>query len=141
MMVSAAAATHDEATGIDPTTSALIASGAALFGFCLATIRDWFRERRDRQRRQLGALKNLQREVNNNRRACSSNLTMLAVEKEELEARASKGHMTPLDRLEEGAWSLAFLDLPSDLLTDEDLMSRLDVSRGLDEKRSFRECR
>jgi hypothetical protein len=118
-------------SGIDPTTSALIAVGAALFAFCLATARDLWRERRERRRRQRAALRNFCREMSNNRRACSSNLMMLAVEKNDLEERRNKGHMTPLDRLETGAWSLAFLDLPSTLLKDEDLLGRVETMVGI----------
>jgi hypothetical protein len=119
------------AAGIDPTASAAVAVGAAFFGFCLATARDLLRERRERQHRQRAALRNLCREMSNNRGTCSSNLTMLAVEKGSLEARESMGNVNPLDRLEEGAWSLAYLDFPSRLIEDEDLLRRLEVLVGL----------
>lgn len=122
---------HSVTSGVDPTTSALIAVGAALFAFGLATARDLWRERRERRRRQRAALRNFYREMSSNRRACATNLMMLAIEKKDLEERKSKGHMTPLDRLETSAWSLAFLDLPSTLIRDEDLLGRLETMVGI----------
>jgi hypothetical protein len=96
-------------------------------GFGLAVAWDIFKARRDRGRRQHSALRNLCREMAGNRRVCSSNLTMLGVEERDRAKRESKGHLNPLERLETGAWSLAYLDLPSALVSDEDLVNRLEV--------------
>lgn len=96
-------------------------------GFLLAVSWDVFKARRDRGQRQRSALKNLCREMAGNRKVCSSNLTMLAVEERDIAKRESMGHLNPLERLETGAWSLAYLDLPSALVSDDDLVNRLEV--------------
>lgn len=96
-------------------------------GFGLAVAWDIFKARRDRGRRQRSALKNLCREMAGNRKVCSSNLTMLGVEERDIAKHESKGHLNPLERLETGAWSLAYLDLPSALVSDDDLVNRLEV--------------
>lgn len=96
-------------------------------GFLLATVRDWIRNRRDRRRRQQGALLNFIREIDGNRQSCSSNLMLLKTEKNALKAMESKGYVNALDRLEEGAWSLARLDLPTWLVVDSDLLGRIET--------------
>jgi hypothetical protein len=108
-------------------TSAAIAAGATLFGFVLATARDLLGEHLERKRRRRAALRGFQREMASNRAACSSNLMMLNVEKDQLENRQSLGHVNPLDRLETGAWRITYPDLPSRLISNEDLLSRLQV--------------
>ena len=115
----------------DPVISALVAAGAALLGFLLATIRDWVRNRRDRRRRQQAALLNFFREIEGNRQSCSSNLMLLKTEKNALKAKESKGYVNALDRLEEGAWSLARLDLPTWLVVDGDLLGRIETQLSI----------
>lgn len=55
---------------------------------------------------------------------------LLKTEQGPLEEGKSKGLVNPLDRLEEGAWPLARLDLPIALLRDTDLLSRIEVHVG-----------
>jgi hypothetical protein len=111
----------------EPAVNALVAAAAALFGFALATARDLLRERRDRHRRQQAAMRNFCREMAGNQKICGSNLMLLKTEKGPIEEGKSKGLVTPLERLENGAWPLARLDLPSALLADADLLGRLEV--------------
>jgi hypothetical protein len=104
-----------------------IAIGATLLGFALATARDLFRDRRDRNRRQRAALHNLSRELESNHRSCSSNLMLLKTESKELAKGQSKGYVNPLERLEVGAWPLVRLDMPLSLLADADLLGRIET--------------
>jgi hypothetical protein len=104
-----------------------IAIGATLLGFVLATGSDLFRDRRDRNRRQQAALSNLSRELEGNRRSCSSNLMLLKTEAKDLAGGQSKGYVNSLDRLEVGAWPLVRLDMSLSLLADADLLGRIET--------------
>jgi len=106
----------------------LLTGGAvAILAFGMATAREVFVRRRDSSRRQKLGLGAFEREMTANREASGNNLTLIAVEKRDLESGAAKALLNPLSRLESGAWPLARVDLPTALLEDEDLVSRLQI--------------
>lgn len=113
-------------------SASLLPGGAiALFSFALAVLWDVLKSKRDRQQRQRAALQNFYRELASNRKICGSNLMLLKTEQGPLGEGKSKGLVNPLDRLEEGAWPIARLDLPIKLLRDTDLLSRIEVYTGI----------
>lgn len=106
----------------------LLTGGAvAILAFGMATAREVFVRRRDSGRRQMLGLAAFEREMIANRDASGNNLTLIAVEKRDLETGSAKGLLNPLSGLESGAWPVARVELPTALLEDEDLVRRLQI--------------
>ena len=106
----------------------LVAGGAvALMAFGLAVIWDFAKFRRERHARRLAALTGFVEEMSANYDAAENNLTLLAVERRDIAAGKIKGLLNSLSPLEVGAWSIARLDLPRELLADHDLVRRFQI--------------
>lgn len=116
----------------------LTGAAIALLAFGMATAREVFVRRRDSSRRQKLGLRTFEREMTANREASGNNLTLIAVEKQDLESGSAKALLNPLSRLESGAWPVARVDLPTALLEDEDLVTRLQIiNRNTDDINSL----
>jgi len=77
-----------------------------------------------------------------NREACGNNLTLIAVERRDLETGSAKALLNPLSRLESGAWLVARVELPTQILEDADLLRRLQIiSRNTDDINSLIQSR
>lgn len=108
--------------------SGLVAGGVvALLAFALAVLWDLLKFRRDRGARQKSALAGYKEEMTANREAAGNSLTLIAVEDRDLAGRSAKALLNPLSSLETGAWTVARLDLPNELLEDHDLVRRLQI--------------
>ncbi len=129
----------------DPVTSGAIAAGAALLGVIVGAGMDLMRGRIERRRRQRATLRNFRRELDANRRSCSSNLMLLKTEDNDLKESRNLGHTNALERMLEGAWALAFLDLPGRLVSNTDLLHEIEtllascrrINANLDARESF----
>lgn len=108
--------------------SGLLAGGTvALLAFGLAVLWDLIKFRRDRGARRKAALAGYREEMAANRDAAGNNLTLIAVEDQDLAEGTAKALVNPLSSLETGAWTIARLDLPKELLEDYDLLRRLQI--------------
>lgn len=110
--------------------SALL-SGGAIALFSVGLTARWERRRRQREHRerQRLALKAFREEMVANRSACASNLTMLNVEERDFDQGAGP-MVNSLSPLESGAWPMARVDLPTELLADDALVRELRVIAG-----------
>jgi hypothetical protein len=107
--------------------SGAVAAGAALLGVAAGAGISFARDRRERNRRQLAAIRNFRRELEANRRSCSSNLTLLKTEDRDLREGRGLGHTNSLQPMLEGAWTLVFLDLPGWMLSDTGFLSDVET--------------
>lgn len=115
----------------NPVASAAIAAGAALVGVLVGAGIDLMRGRRERRRRQRAALRNFRRELAANKRSCSSNLMLLKTEAKDLKDDHNRGRVNSLERIQTEAWTLAFLDLPTQVLSDADLLGEIETLQAI----------
>jgi hypothetical protein len=108
-------------------TSILAGGIVALFSFVLATWREERRLRVEQQQRRRLALVSFAKEMEANRRLCGSIRNSLGMEAKQLEKGNNQGFLNPITQIETGAWTLARVDLPTDLLKDSDLLRRLEI--------------
>jgi hypothetical protein len=114
----------------------------ALLSFGLAVLWDSYKHRRDQRGRQQAGLVGFNEEMLGNHRAAENTLNLLGHERHSRQKQEIKALINPLSQLEHGAWPIARVDLPSELLADYDLMQRLrQVNRNTIEINSLIESR
>jgi hypothetical protein len=104
---------------------AVTAAGIALATFVVASARDEYKNRRDRRGRQRAVLLGYKEEMLANYSAAENTLNLLGYERWSRQQKEMKALINPASRLENGAWPIARVELPSRLLRDQDLMQRL----------------
>ncbi|HEU5106684.1 MAG TPA: hypothetical protein VFU11_12705 [Solirubrobacterales bacterium] len=107
--------------------SSILAGGVvALFSFGLAMLHDKRKSKAGREQRQRAALNSFVKEMEANLRHCGTLRNSLAMEAKQIEEDDS-AFLNPITQIENGAWSLARVDLPDGVLSNVDLLRLLEI--------------
>jgi hypothetical protein len=107
--------------------SSILAGGVvALFSFFLAMLHDKRKSKTDREQRQRAALNSFVKEMEANLRHCGALRNSLAMEAKQLE-EGDAAFLNPITHVENGAWPLARVDLPNEVLFNSSLLRLLEI--------------
>lgn len=98
----------------------------ALFSFGLAMLHDKRKSKAGREQRQRASLRSFAKEIEANLRHCRTLRNSLAMEAKQLE-EGDAAFLNPITQIENGAWSIARVELPDGVLSNSDLLRRLEI--------------